>query len=213
MKLRIFHIVLITAFLGCAAYIHGMWSNRWANAGQVQGKNLLAGLGEEIGDWRCGEFMTINAADVPPNTKCETRRFDPMKDGLPMVVSITSGSPGAVAVHTPDVCYLGAGFQLRGAVTKQTIPLTDGKSATFYLADFVKSKATGNEMIRVRWAWSGNGNWEAPDYPRWTFARVPVLYKLYIVHPLTDDDDLTKNDPYRKFVADLTPALSQQMAN
>jgi hypothetical protein len=35
--------------------------------------------------------------------------------------------------------------------------------------------------------------------------QMPVLYKLYIVHPLTDDDDF-KNDPYRKFVADLVPA-------
>ena len=213
MKLRIHHLLLIAAFLTVSGIVHGMWSNRWSDAAQVEGKDLLSGINGEIGDWHPGEFLQINPADVPAKTKCVSRRFEPLKDGRPMVVSLTSGGPGAVAVHTPDVCYLGAGYQLRGAVTRQSIPLADGATASFWVADFVKNRASGDEAIRVRWSWTANGNWEAPDYPRWSFARVPVLYKLYIVHPLTDDDDLTKNDPYRKFVADLVPALSGQITH
>ncbi len=213
MKLRFHHLLLIAAFLAVSGFVHGMWSNRWSNASRVEGKDLLSGVAGEIGDWRAGEFLHINPADVPANTKCVSRRFEPLKDGRPLLVSLTSGSPGAVAVHTPDVCYLGAGYQLRGAVTRQTITLADGKSASFWVGDFVKNRATGDELIRVRWSWSGDGDWQAPDYPRWIFARMPVLYKLYIVHPLNDDDDLTKNDPYRKFVADLIPALNGQLTN
>jgi hypothetical protein len=212
MKLRFHHLLLMLAILAVSAFVHGTWSNRWTNAAQVQGRDLLSGIESPVGDWRGGEFLQINPADVPANTKCVSRRFDPIKEGSPMVVSLTSGSPGAVAVHTPDVCYLGAGYQLRGSVSRQTIPLADGSSASFWVGDFVKTKATGDDVIRVRWAWSGGGEWQAPDYPRWVFARVPVLYKLYMVHNLTDDDDLTKNDPYRKFVADLVPALSRQLA-
>jgi hypothetical protein len=212
MKVRLHHLLLIAVFLAVSGYVHGTWSNRWSKAAHVEGKDLLSGVDGEIGDWRAGEFLQINPADVPAKTKCVSRRFDPIKEGSPLVVSITSGGPGEVAVHTPDVCYLGAGYQLRGAVTRQTIPLDDGKSVSFWVADFVKTKPTGDESIRVRWAWSGDGDWQAPDYPRWVFARVPLLYKLYMVHPLTDDDDLTKSDPYRKFVADLVPALSRQLS-
>lgn len=213
MKVRFHHLLFMAAFLAASGLVHGMWSNRWSKTAKVEGKDLLTRLDDEIGDWRSGEFLQINPADVPANTKCVSRRFDPIKDGTPIVVSVTSGGPGEVAVHTPDVCYLGAGFQLRGEVSRQSIPLPDGKSASFWVADFVKSKASGDESIRVRWAWTSDGNWQAPDYPRWVFARVPVLYKLYMVHSLTDDDDLTKNDPYRKFIADLAPALSRQLAN
>lgn len=213
MKLRIHHLLFIAIFLALSGIVHGMWSNRWANAGQIEGKDLLSGVSAELGDWRAGSFLEINPADVPAKTKCVSRRFEPLKDGRSIVVSLTSGGPGAVAVHTPDVCYLGAGFQLRGAVTRQTIPLGEGKSASFWVADFVKSKASGDEAIRVRWAWTSDGDWSAPDYPRWVYARVPILYKLYIVHPLTDEDDLTKKDPYRNFLADLVPALTLQFKN
>jgi hypothetical protein len=38
-----------------------------------------------------------------------------------------------------------------------------------------------------------------------------VLYKLYVVHPI-GDDDLTKNDPYRTLAADLAATLGRQLA-
>ena len=79
------------------------------------------------------------------------------------------------------------------------------------MADFTKTTATGAETIRVRWAWTADGNWQAPDYPRWLFARAPILYKFYLVHPLTEENDLTREDPYRKFAAALMPALSRQL--
>ncbi|MCE9529765.1 MAG: EpsI family protein [Planctomycetes bacterium] len=210
MKFRTLHLLIAAIVLTLSGIVHGMWTNRWAPTDVNEGKNLLEGLGAELGDWKTGDFLKINPAELPANTRCDSRRFMPSKTGKPITVSITSGSPGAVAVHTPDVCYLGAGWKLRGAVSKQSTPLPDGKSASFWVADFTKTNATGSESIRIRWAWTADGNWQAPDYPRWIFARAPILYKLYIVQQL-NDDDLTREDPYRKFVADLVPVLSKQL--
>ena len=61
----------------------------------------------------------------------------------------------------------------------------------------------------MRWAWSTDGTWVAPDNPRWQFARqlnsVPVLYKLYVATPLPETDGEEKvheDDPLTKaFVA------------
>jgi hypothetical protein len=213
MRLRPLHLAIVAAFLAVSGYVHGKWSNRWSNAAAVPSKDLLSDLDGPIGDWQSGEMVTLNPADVPKNTQCQSRRFMPLKEGKQVVVSITAGSPGAVAVHTPDVCYLGAGYKMRGEVTKQTIALGDGGSASFWVGDFVKNSATGTESLRVRWAWTADGHWQAPDYPRWIFARAPVLYKLYIVHALAADDDLTGDDLYRKFVADLLPTLSRPLTN
>jgi hypothetical protein len=188
-----------------------MWTNRWSQTGQADGKNLLAVIARDVGDWRPGDFQQINPAEVPPNTHCDSRYFVPMKNGKPALVSITSGSPAAVAVHTPDVCFLGAGWKLRGPVARQTISLQGGATGSFWVGDFTKTTATSTESIRVRWSWSADGNWVAPDYPRWALARAPILYKLYLVHPLAEEEDLTHDDPYRRFAADLLPVLSQQL--
>lgn len=211
MKVRSIHLFLVAGILVLSGYVHGKWSNRWVAASAIEGKDLLGGLESEVGDWRPGEFFHIDPADVPAKTACRSRRFQPLKTGKEVVVSITSGSPGVVAVHTPDVCYLGAGYKLRGAVTRQSIPLADGKNASLWMADFVKTSATGAETIRVRWSWTADGDWQAPDYPRWVLARAPVLYKLYFVHAISEEEDLTREDPYRKFVADLIPTLNAQL--
>jgi len=205
--MRSLHLFVALGVLVLSGLVHGMWTHRWDSTAAQDGKNLLSGIDGEVGDWKPGEFLAINPAELPEKTRCESRKFMPAKTGKHIVVSVTSGSPGAVAVHTPEVCYLGAGWKLRGAVSRQTIPISDGRSAAFWMADFTK----GNESIRIRWGWSADGSWQAPDYPRWTFARSPLLYKLYIVQPLNEDEDLSRDDPYRRFVAELVPALSRQL--
>lgn len=211
MKLRSFHLIAALVVLTVSGIVHGMWTSRWAGNAATSGANLLEEVGDRVGDWRPDEFQKINPAELPPNTRCDSRRFQPLQAGKPLLASLTSGSPGAVAIHTPDVCFLGAGWKLRGAVTRQTVALDDGKTASFWMADFTKTSATGSENIRVRWAWTADGTWQAPDYPRWVFARAPILYKFYLMHPLTDDADLTREDPYRKFAAALMPLMSRQI--
>lgn len=211
MRYRSLHLIVALALLLVAGLVHGNWTNRWATTATQSGKALLDHLDREVGEWRTGDFIKIDPAELPPHTRCDSRRFLPLRGNKAITVSLTSGSPSAVAVHTPDVCFLGAGWKLRGAVTRQAIPLANGQNASFWVGDFIKTSATGTETIRVRWTWTADGEWQAPDYPRWIFARAPILYKLYMVHPMSDDEDLTRDDPYRKFVADLMPALSQQI--
>ncbi len=211
MNLRRLHLGIAVIVLAASGYVHGRWTNRWNNAGDVHGINLLDAIDRDIGDWRAGDYTKVNPAEMPVDTRCDTRRFVPLRGGKTIMVSLTSGSPKTVAVHTPDVCYLGAGWKLRGSVTKQTVPLSQGSNAEFYLADFVKSSVSGSETIRVRWTWTSDGTWGAPNYPRFTYAGSPILWKLYMVHPISDDDDLTREDPYRAFAADLMPILSRQV--
>jgi hypothetical protein len=212
MNIRTAHLLGIGVILAISGLVHGMWTNRWTSGPDVMGKDLLIGIDGLVGSWIPGDMLTINPGDVPPKTKLISRQFTSVKNGSPIIVSVCSGYAGEVAVHTPDVCYLGAGYKLKSALTRQTIQLQDGKEASFWMADFEKTTATSVENVRVRWSWSKDGNWQAPDYPRLTFARAPVLYKLYIVHNLTEEEDLTRDDPYRKFAADLVPVLNRQLA-
>lgn len=216
MTIRTPHMIGVVGLLLAAGVVHGMWTHRWSGqATTATGQDLLANLDAPLGEgWTAGAFLNVGEKDAPKGTTIVSRAFTSDKRSKPITVSVASGIPGVVAAHTPDVCYLGSGYTLKNPPTKQTLPLSNGGTASFYMADFQKTSATGTETVRVRWAWSADGTWQAPDYPRLFFAQsqwqLPILYKLYVVHPV-DDEDLTKNDPYRTFAADLAVTLGRQL--
>lgn len=116
-----------------------------------------------------------------------SRRYHSAEHGFTAATSMISGLPGAVATHTPDVCYSGNGYQcLRGPV-RETLDLPGGGTATFWVADFQRNRTSGVDRQRVRWAWTTNGVWQAPDYARTAFARESELFKLYVVTEIPAD--------------------------
>ena len=216
MTIRTTHLVGAIVLLVAGGVVHGMWTHRWSNTGVVDsGVDALGKIDQPIGDWLPGVAIPVADNEIPKGTFVSCRQFTNEKTGKRVVVSLTSGIPGVVAAHTPDVCFLGSGYKLKNPPSKQTLPLAGGGSITYYIADFEKTTAAGADSVRCRWTWTADGAWHAPDYPRLFFARsqleLPVLYKLYVVHAL-GDEDLTKGDPYRTFAANLAVALGQQIA-
>jgi len=215
-KSKTTHLMIASVLLIAGGVVHGMWTHRWsANAAADSGIDLLANVDEPLGEWKPGPAVAVNERDIPKGTKATLRQFANESIGKRAVVSVTCGIPGVVAAHTPDVCFLGSGYRLKSPPSKQTLPLPGGGSVEFYIAEFEKTTASGTEAVRCRWAWTADGTWHAPDYPRLFFARsqasLPVLYKLYVVHAI-GDEDLTKSDPYRTFAADLAVALGRHVA-
>lgn len=208
--MKTWHLVAAMGLLAAGSVVHGMWTHRWSDKASHVGVAVLAKVEQPIGDWTPGVAVPVPEKEIPKGTAVECRQFTNEKTKKQVVVSMTSGVPGVVAAHTPDVCFLGSGYKLKSPPSKQTLPIAGGGSVSFYVADFEKTSAAGTESVRCRWSWSADGTWHAPDYPRLFFAKsqvnLPVLYKLYIVHPI-GDEDLTKNDPYRTFAADLAGAL------
>jgi len=216
MTLRTSHLIGAVLLLVAGGVVHGMWTHRWSGtAAADSGIDLLARIEEPVGEWRPGPAMPVAERDIPKGTRATARQFVLDTGGRRVVVSVTCGVPGVVAAHTPDVCFLGAGYKLKNPPSKQFLPVPGGDTIEYYVADFEKTTVTGTESVRCRWAWTADGTWHAPDYPRLFFARsqasLPVLYKLYVVHPL-GDEDLTKTDPYRTFAADLAVALGRHVA-
>ncbi len=243
----------LIALMIVTTILHGKWTGRWesSHAEKQTEKELENALSIEtdLGDWKCGKVIQLSADELPEKTINSTRQFiDPHTDRS-LVVSLTSGVASIVSVHTPDVCYLGNGFQLASEIKKEIIvidengirkenqsnegevPLPSSDSShqayesknraqpirfEFYVADFSKKTPTGKETLRVRWSWSYEGNWQAPDSPRWFFVRLPLgatqpLYKLYLVHNVTEEDRLTTNDPYLKIARLLLPQLNKRL--
>ena len=193
--------VSVLALVVCGALVHGAVTQRWnvfeANTALT---GRLHALEVKFEDWTPTEVPT----EMPLNERSTaTSRRYLAPTGRVAVVSFISGIPGSVASHTPDVCYPGSGYRtLRGA-RKEPFALPDGRAGAAYVADFEKKTQTKLDRVRVRWAWTTDGAWIAPDNPRWQFAsqlRVPMIYKVYVATSLPDgeggeaqeDDAVTK---------------------
>jgi hypothetical protein len=200
--------IVMTALIAGAALVHGAVTQRWSVfAPDPAQTDRLHALEIRFQDWQPAVVPT----EMPTNERstATARSYQSVSTGQTGVVTIISGIPGSVSTHTPDVCYVGSGYRILRGPNKETITLPGGGAAIVYTADFEKRTATRSDRVRVRWAWSTDGTWIAPDNPRWQFARqlnsVPVLYKLYVATPLPETDgeeSVHEDDPTTKaFVA------------
>jgi len=210
MTIRTSHLVTVAVILFGTAVCHGYWSNRWASlTGGDFDPDVLASIDAKIGDWEGGEVATLQEGGQRPYSMA--RRFTNHQLGKSVTVSFISGVPGKVATHTPDVCYPGSGFKMRTDIKSTQIPLGEGKSADFYVSEFQKTTASGSDALRVRWTWTRDGSsWVAPKSPRWEFGRAAVIHKLYVVHPV-GEDDTTDERVYEAFAADLCERLGARL--
>ena len=184
--------LVLAALIAAGAVVNGMATQRWSfTAPDPTLTDKLHALEVRFEDWQSSEVPT----EMPTNERsiATTRRYLSPITGRSGVVTLISGIPGSVSTHTPDVCYPGSGYKTVREPRRESVELPAGHTAVFYVADFEKKTATKQDRARVRWAWATDGEWIAPDNPRWQFAkqlaRVPVLYKVYIVTPLPDETD------------------------
>jgi hypothetical protein len=200
-------LVVVAVLIVGGALVNGAVTQRWAVFAPDQAQtDRLHALEVRFQDWQ----PTVVPMDMPVNERstATARSYQSASTGQTGIVTIISGIPGSVSTHTPDVCYVGSGYKCLRGPKKETLELPGG-AATVYVADFAKKTATKAERVRIRWAWSTDGVWVAPDNPRWQFAKqlnsVPVLYKLYVATPLPEpdgDEKVHEDDPLTKaFVA------------
>jgi hypothetical protein len=195
-------LVVMGALIVAGAVVHGAVTQRWQTF--TPDPTVTTRLHELLvshRDWAPAPQPVETDMPVNERSTATARHYVSQTERKSAVVTIISGIPGSVSTHTPDVCYPGSGFKtLRGPV-KETMSLPNGQTAVFYAADFEKKQ----ERVRVRWAWSTDGTWVAPDSPRWQFARqlaaVPVLYKVYVATPLPDDEQADDDPATKAFVA------------
>ena len=176
------------------AFVHGATTHRWSllapppsRADSIHERTLK--LGE------ASQEDVPSELPVKERSRVTCRRYNFAGEPGAVVVSITSGPPGAVSTHTPDVCYPGSGYKTVKSPKKETINLPDGR-VTYMVAVYEKKTATSVDRQRIRWAWSADGTWDVPGNARFHYLGAGELYKLYIVTPESGrEEDRTETDP------------------
>ncbi len=194
--------LLIVVGLGV---LHGLWTDRWVLSAEPEASaGKLAHVAKNLGDWE-SQDLKLDAAEQAAAGMVGSlaRNYVNRRTKRQVQVFLFCGRPGPIAVHTPDVCYQGAGYQM-GSQTKYPTA-----SAEFWWAKFVKNGPDVSDTLRIFWSWNADGRWQAPDYPRLVFAGQPALFKLYLVHHLTRPDETVDNDPSVELMQLLLPELEK----
>ena len=195
--------------LGMGIY-HGLATDRWSVATEDDNPGkCFEDLPATIGDW-ASEALPRGEGDDLKNSVVN-RRFNNRVNGRWILTSITSGRAGRVSIHDPEHCYLGSGYKVVDAIRQQSIDLPSGQSAKFWTGHFEKKKPSGIESIRIYWGWTVDGQWQAPDYPRLLFAGKSRLHKLYMIHPVSAEDEQEDTNPYRDFMVQYLTELNRHL--
>jgi hypothetical protein len=195
------------ALLAAFGVIEGLWTNRWSpsqEAGQADAQ--LARVPKIVGEW-VGRDQELDPRMVARAEMAGylLRQYVHRKTGQAITMVLVCGRPGPTAVHTPDICFKGAGYGLAAPPHRYTVSAGEaGPSANLWVARFDKNDAIP-APVRVYWAWSATGAWEAPDYPRLHFSGHAALYKLYVVRQLPKVDERLADDPSKDFLGVFLP--------
>jgi hypothetical protein len=208
---RAFPLAAAFALVIVSGLVHGFWTLRWETAQALQLEEALARVSKvplKFGDWE-GREIEVDASTFA-RAGARTywmRQYRQRRTGAMFSVILMCGRAGPMSVHTPDVCYRGAGYELTHPARSYTFPRTQ---AAFWTGDFAKGlPASGG--LRLFWSWSVDGRWQAPDHPRFTFRGQPALYKLYVIREGATSAEPLADDPTGAFVEDFLPVLGRAL--
>lgn len=209
--------VLLTAATGLvlvSGVIDGVWSNRWGTRLDMRAAAArLEELPLELGPWR-GQAAKLDAREAQAAELAGSvlRKYTNRQTGDTAQVLLVCGHPGAVSVHTPDVCYAGAGYAAEGPLQRYEHKDPAGRTDAFVVGDMARTAPGGSDRLRIFWSWSDGTSWQAPRRPRLTFARAPILYKLYVLRAPPGAAGPTDKDPCADLIGRLLPETDRIVA-
>lgn len=207
--LRMFPTLTAMAAVIACGTVHGIWTDRWHLSNEpATSVARLSQVALQLGDW---EGRAITDKQFKGAAGHLYYEYVHRQTGQKITLFMVCDRPGPVSIHTPDVCYGAVGFDVQTPV-KYTPKLGDGASAgSFWTARFHKRSASDQADLRIFWAWSAAGNWEAADDPRLTFARYPALFKLYLIRECRGTDEPLDQDPCVQLLRQLVPELRRSL--
>jgi EpsI family protein len=204
---RIVAAGVASALVIVVGIVHGNWTDRWRTPPEpAAAAARFASIPTSLGEWEGQDVEQKGPVD--PMLAGTLHRVYTNRHGQKVEVFLVCGRFDAVAIHPPEACYTASGFRL-GARTK--VPAL-GSKGDFWTADATRTKAAEETKVRLYWAWSTGQAWTPSDDARLTFARAPVLHKLYILREL-DVFDEGKAEPCAELMQLLLPELDRLLFN
>ncbi len=196
--------------------VSGRLNLRWGTSNAMQAAvESLESFPTEIGDWVLEDRFELEPRAVEM-LECEAYVNGPFvnrKTGERVLVSLIVGPYGPMSVHTPEVCYTLAGYDMNAKVKKLVIGRAEDETAQEFKSAVFEVKDSGALPKHVYFAWFHKGRWMAPDWPRFGLGGNPALHKIQVA---TDYDDVGKEDeehPCREFLEAFLPVWQEALGD
>ncbi len=203
-----------------SGWVHGELVNRW---GQEDALALAAGrLGSEL-PARLGPGRLVDAVELEKEVVDALRIaghwhgiYTNDQSGDTVVVAVLAGPSGPLTVHTPEICFSAADYELAGERKKWVVADERGQKHSLWQIH-ANSRHSTRPNLRVLFGWSRGDAWEAVAGPRFALAGLPVLYKLQLAGPARDEPSSPQRDPCEdflsRFLGHLQPRLVPRSSN
>jgi hypothetical protein len=209
-----FLLAVAGAVLLVDGYVYGLWTGRWHESQALRDASArLEHIPMAFGYWK-GEVLELDpkVAQQAGFSGYVLRRYENTRSRAVVSLLVACGRSGPLTVHTPEVCYRGAGFRLvvgEGAARESIDRGQNRAAAEVFKVTFTPEDNAAPERLRVVWSWCKSGTWVAPDNPRWKLAGVPVLHKMYVTQLFVPRSDGKSGDPCLEFLRDILPELDK----
>ena len=193
--------------------IHGLWINRWMFSREIElAVSKLDRVPMVIGEWKGRPEAVDRREWIGAGLDgLVMRHYEDSRTGRTTTLVLVCGRPGPVSVHTPEICYPGAGLEAAEAPPVKFSVNANGRNAEFLRADFERGESFPPERLRVYWSWNATGTWGVPDNPRLAFAPHPFLYKLNLVSRTSVGLERSADDAQMEFLRQLLPEMEKAL--
>lgn len=199
-----------------AGLAHAIWFDHSARTpALLDALERLDRLPTRFGDWEGSDEELSQAMLRMAEIEGHLARRYRNGAGEEYMVLLVCGRPGPIALHTPDVCYEGAGYHAEAEPADLPVEGAEGgRGVKFKAARFVGRGALLGNVLDIGWGWYAGRGWEAPQVPRAQFGTYPYLYKLYVIRAArpTDGDQIAPGREafLRELLAELDKTLPHE---
>jgi hypothetical protein len=206
-------LLVCCALVLFSGLVYGLWTDRWYSSILLEeAAARVMQVPTDVGDWHGENQAADERAFAQAGAQTYwVRRYQNSKTGATVTVILMCGRGGRMSVHTPDVCYQSSGVEMLGEAKKISVPIAGASAAEFKSGTFSTEKSPGASQLRLYWAWSSDGVWQAPYYPRFTFQGRPFLFKLYVLREFVPGTEAVEADPGVTFLQQLLPQLNKTL--
>ena len=214
MKTQILFVaVAAVAAVGGAVY-QGRMCDRWTMEISEELKlfaQRLEGVPKQIGDWKSSELEVDQ--EQFKESKCNgvvSRVYTHSATGKSVSVYLVSGKAYHVTIHSPDWCYVAAGYTMKGKPINYAVKSANTTDdPDFLTALFFKETATETSRLRILWSYTDDGKWTAPKLAKQLFARKPALYKVYLISEVDESPVPLAEDLSVAFAKEFIPTVTK----
>lgn len=136
------------------------------------------------------------------------RRYTNERTGYQVHLTVLCGHSGPISVHPPTACFEGIGYKVVSGPNQTSVSADDDLSYEFNASSFRQSDASVPEIVRVFWGWGTDGQWSAPENPRFAYRGQSFLYKIYVTDRWLDETGETSLPQIESFMKEALPTIT-----